>query len=300
MVENCWLDLAVSGLLLVFLFPYPIMKLIDISSALGTPIVFFCITSILYILVGSYALQKGHALGFTSVFLMLFFAASWLTSFGYVRQYVAVSFFFLSFIFLFERKYTLYAVFTLIAFLFHKSAVISLVAIPFYLFFARKERSMYVYLMLLSSAFVVEGLFVYLVTYVGLYSQYVADSMNSYGSGIFAVLVFAFVVNLSVAKFYVVKDSRFWIYSNMMFFGLLLYAIFLSFGEYVVRISYFFVPFFYAASFRLVDKMKPIGKALLVAFYITLSTFTYFYTLYLAGANATRDFLTNYKFALLI
>lgn len=274
--------------------------LIDISSIFGTSIVFFFITSFLYIAVISYALQKGVALGFTSILLMLFFAASWLTSFGYVRQYVAVSFFFLGFIFLMERRYISYVFFTVIACLFHKSAVISVVALLFYIGFSRKERSVFVYLLLLASAFLVEGLIVRLVSYVGLYSQYVDKSINRYGTGIFAVLLFAFFINFVVAKSFLIKDCRFWAYSNMFFFGILLYAIFLSFGEYVVRVSYFFVPFFYAASYCLVDKMKPVGKSLMIAFYIALSTFTYFYTLYLAGANPTRDFLTNYKFALFI
>ena len=189
------------------------VKLIDLSYLVGTPTFFYLVTSLIYISVLGYALCRAHALSFTSVFLLLFFTASWLTSFGYIRQFVSISFFFLSFVFLFERKYFFYLLFAIISFFFHKSALVTIPAVLFYVVFARQERSVVYYAIVLIVSLIAKDLLVYLIRYFGIFTQYIEFSINSYGVGIFKVLLFVLVVNVGVAKFLKVKNDNFWIYS---------------------------------------------------------------------------------------
>ena len=140
---------------------------------------------------------------------------------------------------MFERKYFFYLLFAIISFFFHKSALVTIPAVLFYVVFARQERSVVYYAIVLIVSLIAKDLLVYLIRYFGIFTQYIEFSINSYGVGIFKVLLFVLVVNVGVAKFLKVKNDNFWIYSNMLFFGVLLYGALLSFGEYVVRVAYF-------------------------------------------------------------
>lgn len=277
---------------------YLTSRLIDVAIYLESPYLFYLVTSFIYIAAVSYALFRSGTVGFSSVFLLLFFTASWLTSFGYIRQYVAISFVFLGFVFLFERKFARYLLFTAIACLFHKSAISSFVALPFYILYAQKERGAVSHVAVLIAAFVSTELFVFFIKYFDLFSHYILYPSSGFGGGIFLVLLFVFSVNFCVAKVYKLRDKKFWVFSSMFFFGILLYAALLGFGEYVVRVAYYFVPFFYASSFLLLRSLTGVAKLFLLLFYISISTFTYFYALYLASVNESRDFLTNYEFYL--
>ena len=270
-------------------------SLIEFARYLDQPYVFYFITSLIYMLAMIYGLYKLNALGFSSLILLLLFAASWLTSFGYIRQFVAISFVFLATAFLIKGKDIKFLFFAVIGFLFHKSAIIAGLIYFYYKFFGKKEHSLQVYFVIYLFFYF---LFVYIVffitSYIGLYHHYIDQPRNAFGFGIFLVITFLFIIQTFLAKLVKCKDPKFWISNNLFFLGVVIYASLLAFGEYVVRVAYYLVPFVYVSTYFLLKKTTGFLQFFYFCFILLVSTFTYFYTLNLASTNPTRDFLTNY------
>ncbi|OZT73690.1 EpsG family protein [Vreelandella boliviensis] len=276
-------------------------NLVNLSKYLNEPYIFYFLTSLIYMALMVYGLHKFNALGFSSLILLLFFAASWLTSFGYVRQFVAISLLFLATAYLVKGKDLKFFFFTILAFLFHKSAVIGGLIYFYYKVFGKKEHALSIYLLCyLFFYFVFVDIIFFITSFVGFYHRYIVQPTNSDGFGIFLVLTFLFIVQTCLAKFFKIRDRNFWVANNLFFLGVVIYASLLNFGEYVVRVAYFLVPFVYVSTFFLLKNMKGRVRIFYFGLIFSLTFFTYFYTLYLASNNPTRDFLTNYKFYFLL
>jgi hypothetical protein len=276
------------------LFPRLILQF---SEYIESPIIFYLITSSIYILTYIYAFKKAKAFSFISVYLLLFFALSWLTSFGYVRQFQAIPFVFLAFIFLVEKKILNYIASIFIAFLFHKASIIGLFGLIYYKYFAKREHNLLLYFLLMFLAYIlVSNIAIYIVEFIGLYEKYLINITNTAGSKLFLLLTTVFFINTTIAKLFNVKDKKFWIYNNLFFFGIILYSGLLNYGEYVIRIAYFFVPFFYISSYFLSTNLPLKAKQLYFLYIVGTGLFSYLATLYIASINANRDFMTNYQF----
>lgn len=270
-------------------------SLIEFARYLDQPYVFYFITSFIYMAVMVYGLHKLNTLGFSSLILLLLFAASWLTSFGYIRQFVAISFVFLATAFLIKGKDIRFFFIAVMGFLFHKSAIIAGLIYFYYKFFGKRERSILVYFVIyLFFYFLFVDIVFFITSFIGLYHHYIDQPRNAFGFGIFLVITFLFVVQTSLAKLVKCRDQSFWIANNLFFLGVVIYASLLVFGEYVVRVAYYLVPFVYVSTYFLLIKLKGFIKFFYFCFVLFFSAFTYFYTLYLASTNPTRDFLTNY------
>nr|WP_233883749.1 EpsG family protein [Tenacibaculum piscium] len=271
-----------------------------VARSYEAPFIFFLLTSIVYvcsIFIGAFRF-KSYSMLF--VFLFTTFTTSYLTSFGFVRQYVAIGLIFLGFSYLYENKKKLFLFFVTLAGMFHLSGVIFILFLFFNKLF-KKKYSIYVFTVLMILSFFSTKIFMFLVSKLGLFAYYfertLAEDQVS-GKKIFysLILVFFFVSLIQRAFVKNNKNNILTYAQNMAFVGLFIYGTFFQFGEKVVRISYFFIPFYFVWFYQLYNELRGVNiKMILLVFLFTVCTFYYFSTLYFAQSSYRGDYLNNYE-----
>ncbi|QZN97774.1 EpsG family protein [Symbiopectobacterium purcellii] len=284
-------------------FPYdklePISKaLIEISSYFGESWVFFLITSIIYIYSVYYFCKELSDRPQFSFFLFCVLPLSFLTSFGYVRQFLAIGFFCIALVhFLYGRKLKFWLFFVL-SLMCHYSAIFFLPIFLLYGFLSKRVYPLVVYLIFIGVAFASSGYVLLASKYVGVYGAYIdgerfIDSGRKIGYVVIALFFYFYIFSLKERK----KLNVFLL--NVYFVFSCAYALLMPFGEYIVRIIYFLFPSAYILfSSTLVSnvKLRLVQSIGVICFGIAL----YFATLYFATTNGVRDFLTNYSISLFV
>lgn len=289
-----YLDLAAGEKWISDLEPFPIL-LIKISQWVGDPVVFFILSSVVYLAGIYFGLKRFRELTAISACFAVFYVMSYLTSFGYVRQYMGIGMAFLSISYFYAGVKKWAAFFFVLALMSHYSAII---VAPIFLsryFLCRSYQLSFYVISLFIALFFFDILIFKFTSWVGIYEQYAEFSGPAYGMKIFLIYVLSFFYLLVFYKFFRIKNDRLFRFSlNCSFFGLVIYAALLSYGEYLVRVAYYFVPFVYIAFSRLyITGRFKIFQLLVI---ISLLSLTFYSTLYVASQNPNRNFLTNIEF----
>src|SRR5690554_578145 len=268
-----YLELALGHKVIDGLELIPSM-LIEFSIQEGSPVFFFLISSLIYVSCMFVGLKKFGELNYITVSFFVFFVLSYLTSFGYVRQYMAIGLTFLSLSFLYTSSYFWSALFLSLGVLCHLSALV--VALVFFVrpIFFRVYHPVIYFCLIATSYLFFDSIIHYGSSYTGLYVNYFEVVGQPYGKKIFLVLVCCFFYCLAFGRYFNVRDDRLFAFSlNCSFLGLILYSALLSYGEYLVRVSYYFVPFFYILFSRMYKICKYKAFQLIVILVLLSSSF---------------------------
>ncbi|MEQ9830541.1 EpsG family protein [Pectobacterium versatile] len=283
-------------------FPYekiePIPRyLIIASSYLNSPWVFFLSTSIMYILSICYFCVKLSPSPRLSFFMFCVMPISLLTSFGYARQFLAIGFFSVSLVNYLRggKKGTL--LFFFLAAMSHYSAMFFFPIFFMYRLISYRKLSLVSYCIILASSFASSGVIVSLADYIGSYGSYISEERfidSGKKIGYVAIGMFFWFYTFSRN----LKDKDYIFLLNMYFMFACAYAILLPFGEYIIRVIYFLFPISYVLFAKTLTRdvnARVVQLMLVISFGVAL----YFTTIYLAGTNSDRDFLTNYSISIL-
>lgn len=269
--------------------------IIMFSSYLGTPWLFFFITSTLYIGSTAYFCRTKSLNSELSFLCFIIMPLSFLTSFGYVRQYLGIGFFILSTSFLLDKRKLLSTFYFTLAFLSHASV---LMFFPIFLIFKILQARIYPWwcylLITFFILFSVDIIVGHLAEYIK-YGQYFSDSLKSTaGKKIGYVCLGIFILFFLSRK--AAENEIEFLYFNIYFICALIYLALMDFGEYVVRFSYYLFPASYVL-FPMVCRSVKHRQIYLVSYLlISFGFLCFILTLYLAHANLNRDFLLNYSF----
>lgn len=265
------------------------------------PWIFFLFTSVIYILTIVYGLKRTRVFGVLSIFIFTTFTLMYLSSFGFIRQYVAISIGFVSLIFLYEKKSVLFFIFAGTACLFHQTAIIILLLYPFrWIFFRQYHVGLHLALMLI--AFLSTSILLKIVRLIPHFAHYVDYMLDGrfgvFGQKIFLSLVSVFVVISFFQRLSVRNNDKLLIYAqNMVSLGLIIYSSFLMFGEHFSRLGYYFLPFLIIWVVKVSDNLQKYSNKLLFFYFVFfVGVFYYFSTLYFAHGSSKQDFLNHYQF----
>ncbi|MFJ1262522.1 EpsG family protein [Capnocytophaga canis] len=258
--------------------------------------IFFFFTSLIYVLSIFLGLIRFKVFGAISTFLFTTFTISFLTSFGFVRQFVASGLVFLALSFLYYRKSIHYIILVIIASLFHVSAIVYL-PIVFINKFVRKKVNFFTFLLLIPISFSFTSVFVFIIDKIGLFYEYFDKVGGGEVSGkkIYYSLLVIFIFVSFLQQKIVTKESNLMYYSqNMSFVGLFIYGAFFNFGEHIARISYYFMPFHFVWFFYLYKNiLSKHVKILFLYFLFIVGTFYFYATLYYAQFTDRGDVMNE-------
>lgn len=267
--------------------------LLSFAKDYDSPMLFFLITSSIYISSVAYFYFKRSSNPQLSFFLFLILPLSLLTSFGYVRQYVAIGLFLVAMSKFLDKKYIACAAFMFLASTFHSSALIFVFVFVLYKFLSAKVYNIFIYIGFMLIALVLSSVLTEYAYLAGKYQHYITGK-NTVDSGkkigIVCVVLFYY--------FYIFRrnlESKqdFFMFNTYYVFALL-YLMLMEFGEYVSRVAYYIFPVAYVLFVRTLSKM-PLTRQMQLILIICFGMSMFFATLYFASINPTRDFLTNYK-----
>lgn len=265
------------------------------------PWLFFGISSLIYIGNIIYGLNRMKVYGSLSIYIFTTFTLMYLSSFGFVRQYAAIGFFFMGCIFLYEKKPIHFIVAIILASLFHFTALIYIVLYPLRNLLMRKY-SLFIHLLFVLMAFFSINIFLKIISKIPQVSYYVTymidDKFGVYGLKIFVSLLFVFMfVVLFQYLLRDIKSTNLIFAQNMVSLGLIVYSIFLTYGEHFSRLSYYFFPFLIVWIVLVHNKLQKNSNKLVFSFsVVAIGIFYYFSTLYFAQGAISGDFLNNYQF----
>ncbi|MCW2258360.1 hypothetical protein M2263_004451 [Providencia alcalifaciens] len=270
--------------------------LLSIAKTYDSPMLYFLSTSIIYITSVAYFCWKRSKNPELSFFLFLSLPLSLLTSFGYVRQYVAIGLFLLSLSTFIDKRYILSSLFFILAVSFHTSAIIFIVIFIFYKFLSNRIYPIWLYLALMAVSYPVAFFIAEYAYLAGNYQEYLigakaVDSGKKIGLVCVALFFYFWLFNRHLKS----KDDIY--IFNIYYVFALIYLILMDFGEYVSRVSYYLMPCSYVLFVSTLYLRKNI-RAIQICGIICFSLAMFFATLYFASTNPVRDFLTNYSLIL--
>ncbi|MEH2919968.1 EpsG family protein [Samsonia erythrinae] len=268
-------------------------NIITYSKSISYPQFFFIITSFLYVFCIAFLCKKNTKYPELAFLIFILFPLSYLTSFGYVRQYCAIGFFSIAAIMFLEKRFFFFILFYAIAILFHSSAFLFSFVFLLYKFFSKRLYPWYIYLIFMVIAYLSSQIVLNFSYLLGSYSSYLdEDRMIEAGKKIGYVSIIFFWFFWLGRKNLITDKARF--FFNLYYVFVLVYIMLMGFGEYVVRISYYLFPAAYVTAANVIFEDKKI-KMLQVSFLLLSGLFLFYTTLYLAKNNPIRDFLTNYS-----
>ncbi len=231
-----------------------------------------------------------------AILMFLILPLSYLTSFGYIRQYVSISFFILSMSFFIDRKYVVAILLLILALLSHKSVLLFLWLYFSVGFLQRRIYSVWTYVTILICFYFSGNIILFIGEHLDIYSHYLSeDKLLSNGKNMwFACVVIFIYLFFNKGEF---KSSKDTLYFNIFFLFIAIYLAMINMGEYVIRVVYFLFPFSYVC----IANSFVSGRFLLFKkiFMVCYGTVLFILTLNLAKNNPTRDFLTNISFSFL-
>ncbi len=265
------------------------------------PWIFFFTTSATYVAGMMYALKRLNVLGNLSIFIFTTFALMYITSFGFVRQYVALSLVFVALTFLYDKKKYYFIIFVLLASLMHISAIIMLFLYPMRFLFLKNYSIVFHLSLMLIGYFSIDIILKVLsvVPYFNYYVSYMLDGrFGTSGSKIFITLLCVFLVNSFFQFLIKHKKTKLMTFSQNMFsLGLTIYSTFLTFGEAFVRLGYYLIPFMIVWTVLIYSEISlKFSKMVYLSFICFMGLSFYFSSLYFAQTSYRGDFLNNMIF----
>ncbi|WP_131798752.1 EpsG family protein, partial [Aliarcobacter thereius] len=146
--------------------------IIELSNYLNFPQLYFIITSFLFILFMTLGFKQFKQFNYVTVYLMLFFIGSYITSFDIVRQMVSVSILFYAISLFINKGYFSSIIFFLIAVNFHKASLIFIPIVLFLIIINSKEFKTWLYIVLVFMSIYLIDIFIVLSEITGLYTHY--------------------------------------------------------------------------------------------------------------------------------
>ena len=244
---------------------------------------FFIITSFLIIYL-NYKTIKEHSKDFTiSTLVFLSFPIFFFNSLSIVRQYVAISIIFYSFKYIKTRKLFLFLFVVTIAFLFHKSAIL---AIVLYWLYNKKVESKYLFILFFAGLFF-SDLAYYVVEY--LMPEYLMYLDRKIGVGgdklllIFQIIGFLLLFLVNKVKRNEVNNF----YILVFFIGLFIWSSLAPYGHAGFRGGLYFIVFFILLLPEVYDIIKE-KKMLKQLTYLVCFSF-FIFTLWVGIKNPNKD-----------
>lgn len=269
--------------------------IIEVSSYLDMPWFFFLVTSILYISSISYFCRTKSLNPEFSFLCFILMPLSYLTSFGYVRQYLGIGFFILSTSFMLDRRNILAFIYFIFAFLSHSSALIFLPILFITQLLQARVYPWWSYLLVTFFIVIFSDIIIGLSGDYIKYGQYFSEALKSTaGKKIGYICLGLFFLFFFASR--AAKNKVEVFYFNVYFLCTIIYLVLMSFGEYVVRISYYLFPASYILFPMIVRCFNSRQVYFISYLLIFFGLLCYGATLYLAHMNVNRDFLLNYSF----
>lgn len=271
--------------------------LIEIAIAFEQPFLFFLLSSTCYIFSIAYFCKKNSQNKELSFLLFILLPLSFLTSFGYIRQYMSIGFYLVALSLFLNKKKKKSFIFMLLAILSHTSSIIFIPLIILHKIISRKKINILITISLIIASYSFSWIIKEYSYLAGNYQHYITgENVIDAGKkiGYICLLLLIYFYTLSIR----IKNKNNIYFFNIFVIFVILYILLMDFGEYVVRISYILFPISYILFSSTLLKNKNLRLLQLLA--IILFGLSMFYTtLYLASKNTTRDFLTNYSFIFL-
>ncbi|EOE2707078.1 TPA: EpsG family protein [Proteus mirabilis] len=272
-----------------------IPKLImDVSFFSESPAIFFFVTSFIYIICVQYFCCKLSENKELSFLLFLLFPLSFLTSFGYVRQFLSIGFFICAIAMRVENKNKTSLFFVLLSIACHMSAVFFIPIILFKKVLSKRKIPLIISVVVIVLSILFSSLVVRYSYLAGRYEHYinganVIDAGKKIGYISIALLAYLYIFGRKIRT-----SSEIYLFNIYVVFCVM-YAFLMNFGEYVVRVSYFLFPVFWVLIPKTIILKGSIFKYIQILLIASFGFLMFFTTLYLASTNPTRDFLTDYS-----
>lgn len=266
---------------------YSIRRFEPLSQVFFNIAVFFDSPQLVFILFGMptylliYKTIKKYSLS-PRFSLLLYFCFFYLESFGFIRQALSVSICFWSIRFIFERKFYSFLFYTILACMFHLSAIIVLLAYPLY-----QEIRLFHLVWVIPLLFITRQAFFILLTNLGLYTSYL-DELNTMEGGAFIrfFYILLFISLLLLRNRTISKRDHFFFFT----IGLALSFPFLFGSHLGVRLSSYFFIYYILLIPELIKKIK------LRCFY-ALTAFAFFMlTLFMTSKDPIKSQYIPYQF----
>lgn len=255
----------------------PLASLIFIVGAkMGSYQYIFAIIQFLIIFFTVKAIYDS-SVNYTFSFLLLFLTGFFNSSLNLMRQSIAISIFLFSIKYIFDRKFIKYLFWIVVAFLFHKTAIIYLPVYFLYKYKYSKKRLGFITLIIILSSFVFGKILVFVTSYFNVYTNYwgqteMQDRINNRSSGTYwflNLIIFFFMIFLyEQAKrngFQQLKELGFYIYIQLICIAIMVF----SYVTYVPNFDRLLTMFSYVQILSLPlffsVKMNKVLKLLLIA-----------------------------------
>lgn len=273
------------------LIPKTIM---DVSVYFDAPFIFFLITSAVYISCVAYFCSKLSDNKELSFLIFLLFPLSFLTSLGYVRQFMSIGFFLCALVSRLENKNTKSLLFMISSIFCHASSVFFIPVIIFNKILSKKKIPAILSLSIIVFAVLSSKIILNYSYLAGRYEHYltgsnVVDAGKKIGYISMLLLAYLYILGKNI------KSNKDVFLFNVYVIFCVIYAFLMDFGEYVVRISYFLFPSLWILMTKTIILKGKSQKYLQIFLIISFGLVMFFTTLYLAKNNPTRDFLTDYS-----
>jgi len=267
--------------------------LIGVARYVNVPQLYFVVTSFIYLVFMILGFRHVKSVNSVTVAMLLFFIGSYLTSFDIIRQMSAVAIVFYATTRLLTKDYFVSFLLAFAAFGLHRSAVIFIFIFMFYVLVRDRRFGLCSYIFFFALSIFSFKFAVQILQAAGLYTSYIESGGNDSGGKIYLMLGFMVFALLLLAK---TKDQTrlFWVGFNLFFLGFLIYTVFLPFGYFVTRVSYFLFPWGFVAWSELIYGSTK-NRMLLICFIWIFSLVIFFLTLYVSFQSARNPYL-NYRF----
>lgn len=261
-------------------------KLLQISKWLGFYQLFFIITSLLILYFFHKTINKFSSDKQMSILIFFCFPIFFFMSLSVIRQYVAVAILFYGFKYIRDRKLIKYLILVLIAFLFHKSA---LLALPIYFFYGNFFVNRNFILIIFIFSFFSSDLLAFLITLIS--ERYAIYINEIEGEGGNLILILIKLIGLLLLPFvYITKnqnDKDYNFYLVTFYVGIFLWSSLSKFGHAGIRSSLYYMSFLILLLPKLKNKIieYSIIKEVLFLLCITL----YFGNLHVGSKHRIKD-----------
>ena len=238
--------------------------------------------------------------------MLLFYLTIYNYSLNIMRQCIAISILFYAWTYLANRQYKMYALFNIIAILFHSSAIIGLVILPIYLLL-RENRNKKTSTKIIQGGIVVVGIVVLLAVSTTLidslvgfgllrdnYLNYLSGGKYAGNNGVDYVTILQYVITIGIGVllYRKLKDKNIECMFLIVSVSILFMANFGSMiSTYISRIGYYFMPFqilLLGNTLKVFNKKSQIIWGTII---IGITFFFWWYTFVFRGYNETVPYL---------
>lgn len=202
-----------------------------VARYLDSPFFYFFINSLLFFVLFTRFIYRYSCNVWLSYAIFLGFPLFYMNSLSVVRTFTAIAVVLYAFEFLIKRRVFIYVVLVLVASLFHKAALFSLL---FSVFLYINPSTLSLVAVVVLAPFLKILLFSVLTAFLTIYSPaylvYLEPTQVQEGTKAIFVLGFFGLVMLFMRDRFFLKDEKYNLFFNIYFFGVVFYFMFLEFG----------------------------------------------------------------------